>query len=426
MVAPPVPWSLVCASVLLGFHVFRELKTGEPALSQATHPPLPLVSPEPVAEYLLLTPEGDIEREDLALSPVLLWRLIKGNRTVSRVRPENLFLTEISRGQDWTTVEITELLDEARTIGRALGVQDVDDEGGVEPLREALKTCLGISGKESTAWMVTRGADGVVSGPFVTPSEDAVYLGNDCLLKTSAGSIVHLIKTSREAVVEGRASLSLDPPPGEIVGQTTPLDAAAGRGTPELHRVDARLFPMKRDSTGRRFRDFRSAVELVNSGRFIDWLVDGPLTVRWVLRHMLAHGGTPLGFFQRFLSDTRLDHSATGIAELYAWCKFFETLVTYDQVDPSRLAACELGVRRIQMICDKWKHKLPAAGIGGTGSGDIFEDSHLLLGTSETRGAVCLAPALQEWRGEQLAKEAAANIERRKAREERALAANKA
>ena len=137
-------------------------------------------------------------------------------------------------------------------------------------------------------------------------------------------------------------------------------------------------------------------------------------------------GGPPFGFFQRFLSDTRLDHSATGIAELYAWCKFFETLVTYDQVDPSRLAACELGVRRIQMICDKWKHKLPAAGIGGTGSGDIFEDSHLLLGTSETRGAVCLAPALQEWLGEQLAKEAAANKERRKAREERALAANKA
>ncbi len=378
------------------------------------------------SEYLLLTPEGDIEREDLALPPVLSWRLIKGNRTVPGVRTENLFLTEISRGQDWTNDEIKELLDEAQTMGRALGVQDVDDDGGVEPLREALKTGLGISGKESTAWMVIRGADGVISGSFVTPSEDAVFLGNDCLSKTSAGSVMHLIKTSREAVAEGKASLSLDPPPGEIVGQTTPLDAAAGRGTPELHRVDARLFPMKRDSTGRRFRDFRSAVELVNSGRFIDWLVDGPLTVRWVLRHMLAHGGTPLGFFQRFLSDTRLDHSATGIAELYAWCKFFETLVTYDQVDPSRLAACELGVRRIQMICDKWKHKLPAAGIGGTGSGDIFEDSHLLLGTSETRGAVCLAPALQEWLGEQLAKEAAANKERRKAREERALAAKKA
>ena len=99
------------------------------------------------SEYLLLTPEGDIEREDLALPPVLSWRLIKGNRTVPGVRTENLFLTEISRGQDWTNDEIKELLDEARTMGRALGVQDVDDDGGVEPLREALKTGLGISGK---------------------------------------------------------------------------------------------------------------------------------------------------------------------------------------------------------------------------------------------------------------------------------------
>ena len=71
------------------------------------------------------------------------------------------------------------------------------------------------------------------------------------------------------------------------------------------------------------------------------------------------------------------------------------------------------------------KPRILVCGVGGAGGNDIFEDSHLLLGTSETRGAVCMAPALQEWLGEQLSKEALANKKRRKAREERALAAPK-
>ena len=51
------------------------------------------------------------------------------------------------------------------------------------------------------------------------------------------------------------------------------------------------------------------------------------------------------------------------------------------------------------------------------------DDTHLLLGTSDTRGNVGVCPELQSWLGEQLSKEALATKERRKAREERALAA---
>eukprot|EP00972_Heterocapsa_arctica_P046889 6921598-Heterocapsa_arctica.AAC.1 len=56
-----------------------------------------------------------------------------------------------------------------------------------------------------------------------------------------------------------------------------------------------------------------------------------------------------------------------------------------------------------------------------------MDDSQLLLlGTTDTRGRVGVSPALQSWLGEELAKEAMANKERRKAREERALAAKPA
>ena len=44
------------------------------------------------------------------------------------------------------------------------------------------------------------------------------------------------------------------------------------------------------------------------------------------------------------------------------------------------------------------------------------------MGTAETRGGLSVSPCLIKWLGEEMAKEALANKERRKAREERAAA----
>ena len=82
MVAPPVPWSLVCVSVLLSFHGFRLLKTGEPASLQATHPPLPIVSPEPVAERPRESPARPRRRR------TLVRRGRKGKRPAKASRSE--------------------------------------------------------------------------------------------------------------------------------------------------------------------------------------------------------------------------------------------------------------------------------------------------------------------------------------------------
>ena len=90
--------------------------------------------------------------------------------------------------------------------------------------------------------------------------------------------------------------------------------------------------------------------------------------------------------------------------------------MTYDQIDPCKSVACELVGRRIQMVHDRWKHKMPNLSGGGGGE----EDTHLLLGTYETRGNVGISPALTEWLGAELGKEAKVQGERRKAREERA------
>ena len=74
------------------------------------------------------------------------------------------------------------------------------------------------------------------------------------------------------------------------------------------------------------------------------------------------------------------------------------------------------------MILDKWKHMF----LQYTSTGNqLQDDAHSILGTGETRENVAMMPALDAWIGGKLAKEALAQNERRKAREERVLAAGK-
>ena len=82
-------------------------------------------------------------------------------------------------------------------------------------------------------------------------------------------------------------------------------------------------------------------------------------------------------------------------------------------------AVAEIGARKIQMIHDKWKHRLPRLS-ANTDAGD--DDTHLLTGTFETQGNLGMAPSLRKWLGDELAKESMAAKERRKAHEERAMA----
>ena len=125
------------------------------------------------------------------------------------------------------------------------------------------------------------------------------------------------------------------------------------------------------------------------------------------------------------MAECRLDYQAAGAAEHMLLCKFFEILFCHDQIDGTMISAAELLARRLQTLHEKWKHKLPNLGAGTGAVGSMEDDSYLLLGISETRCNLGVCPRLQQWLGEELAREAVAAKERRKAREERALAGKK-
>ena len=104
-------------------------------------------------------------------------------------------------------------------------------------------------------------------------------------------------------------------------------------------------------------------------------------------------------------------------------CKALELAIVYDHLEIGRSAACELLCRKLQMIHNRWKHKLP--NVNPISSSAADDESFLLLGTHETRGNIGIAPELTAWLGGELGKLASADKERRKAREERALSLKK-
>ena len=188
-------------------------------------------------------------------------------------------------------------------------------------------------------------------------------------------------------------------------------------------RIDARILNLSFDVRGARHIEFYSGIQMCRTNKGNDWPILGPSTVLWLVLYMYRNGGSPSAFHQRWLAEVRLDYGAAGVAEHLGLCRMFEIALVYDQLDLGALASFELGARRMQAIHDKWKHKLPAqSGLGATGASGLDDDMHLLLGTSETRGNLGVAPDLQRWLADENSKEAMAAKERRKAREERALA----
>ena len=183
--------------------------------------------------------------------------------------------------------------------------------------------------------------------------------------------------------------------------------------------TDPRILPVVYDRNGKRFRDYRSAVEALLYTDSADYPVKGPSTILWVAQFMLDNAGTPKQWHVRWRANCRLQPTDGGVPIHEAMCEIFETMLTFDQLNAASLASGELVVRQIQMQEDRWKERLL-----GTQADSTLE-SHLFVGSS-SRGMLCVCPALEEWIAEETRKSSAILKERRKAREERDAARPKA
>jgi len=403
--------------------------TTDPALWHERIVLLPLQG----SAYLLLTPERSISEEDLRVPCV-------GNLGAVRVLKEDgsflgrgtadLFRFADSDEGEISDDELQQWLDEATTLtvdrvgdeegsgnllSRAIGDSHGTGGPGAQSLVPAggnlIGHALGVSAPPSSQlkWTLIEPVGSFVSGSVVPNDWDVIRLGNKGIATAPSGEHVFIHQIAR-ASADAKSS-------GDPV-----FDARIF--ALENERNDTRVMPLKRDALGKRHLDFKESCDKSAPFKPEDFPLLGPLSCLWLMKYMLGNGGSPSSFHQRFMSDTRLDYSAGGMAEHMTLCKALEMFSVYDQLDLTKSAGCELIARRIQIIHEKWRHKLPNLNPSGSSAGGD-DDSYLLLGTSETRGNIGVCPELSIWLGSELSKQALADKERRKAREERALQVKK-
>ena len=175
------------------------------------------------------------------------------------------------------------------------------------------------------------------------------------------------------------------------------------------------------DSFGKQSRDFFSTVRILTEEAAVDWPLTGPRSMRWILKFIGDQCNTgPTGRMQQFMSLTKLSFQDKYVSEYAVLCKIIEYAVQYDQLKVSNLACMELVSRRLQLIEEKYRFRMPQLE-GGSGVTDPEQDHSLFmgLGTAATAGrlSVMVMPELSTFIGEELAKEAAVSKGRIKAHE---------
>ena len=135
---------------------------------------------------------------------------------------------------------------------------------------------------------------------------------------------------------------------------------------------------------------------------------------------MGEHGGTPVGWHNRWAANHRLVSADNSVDVHETACRFLQALVCRDGVNAPNVEGAEIVARQLQLVEERHRDRV-VGGKGGDQSLGSF-DAHLYMGaTSASRGGDCICPVLQEWIAEELRKESGVLKERRKAREERDL-----
>eukprot|EP00973_Karenia_brevis_P076428 10618679-Karenia_brevis.AAC.1 len=72
---------------------------------------------------------------------------------------------------------------------------------------------------------------------------------------------------------------------------------------------------------------------------------------------MLANGGTPKGWHQRWTTTCKLTANDAHVATHEAMCHLLEFMISYDQLDAGALASAEIAARQVQLAEEKWKDR---------------------------------------------------------------------
>ena len=240
--------------------------------------------------------------------------------------------------------------------------------------------------------------------------------GNMGLVRCGNGAAwaAQKVEPGREAAtIEELRSLwsSVTPRDGGAREPDPPADAGG------LFEEDARTLPVARNSAGERYRDLRSVSETCSEVPFDDWALAGPRTMRWWLQQVARTGNGVVARHQTWKHENNLkdDDHLCQLHEVLS--EVVELLACVDQVDPGNLCGMEAAARHLQFV--EYEVKKKADSKRSDSKAEFF------LGRSKRTGGALISPELLKWVSDKAAQESAVLKEQRKAAEERALARKK-
>ncbi len=196
-----------------------------------------------------------------------------------------------------------------------------------------------------------------------------------------------------------------------------PLDAAPPG------EDDIRTLPVAFNSRGDRTRDFESSRNLLREEPLDDaWPVEGPRAVHWLVEAFGSSGMAPVPRHHWWRQALGATTSDPGIDEHLFLSEVLQHALQYDQLNVCNLASFECLARRYQLWEERYAERIRASTEGAVAAG-LAAERHLFLGGGRAKGYALAAPELERWVAKRMEEEAAVLKERRKGREERALAA---
>ena len=394
--------------------------------------PNPSNDPKTVGWCVTATPDGDVYGEPLAPPNIDGFAVLAPDRSL----PPGLLRRNVYRfedgsiGQAPTPAELAHLRGVAQAELDAL--QREIDATGVGALVAAAPAA-------PAAAPAAAPVGALAVGPVLTPTAGSVWVVAVAEGNRAKGSLVPIAQVTAGHQAGSKAVVGLTDgsvlfvenipnhelanyassgPPIGSPSPTTQVLASAPVGAIGIGSGDdARTLAVRYGTDGKRRRELRDGVELASESVWGDWPIKGPRTAKWVGQYFVSNGGSPLSMHNAWKVNCKLQASDGGVLEHESICKALELAIEYDQLNIGELAAIELLCRRLQMIQFRWKERV----LGASSTGTVDDESHFFLGVDPTRGNLCICPALNTWLGEELHKEAQANKEQRKAREERAL-----
>ncbi|CAK0856855.1 unnamed protein product, partial [Prorocentrum cordatum] len=214
------------------------------------------------------------------------------------------------------------------------------------------------------------------------------------------GSKISVLESRRRELELAVAAL---PAPGGLAAAIAgPQPAAAGVPSDgQVRTADARVLPVLCDQMGQRFRPYADGVGLLEEPPWKDFPIQGPRATLWLCKFTrqkwMREAHIP--------DNDRVKHEHGGLMEILEWA------LTYDQLGVSALASVELLSRKVQLLEEAYTANPKAPRFEG---GEHFQG----LG----KKVAAAAPQLTSHVALQLQGEAHIQKERRKAREEAALA----